>query len=198
MAEEENRAQFDENLRALMSYQDDWATEMNRRRHLGIETVLLPHPSQLVMDENTAVVRLIGPFDEEEKQRWDKYQNLKAIYDENIAVITQLLKNPAEVEREDLLEELRSVSASERRLKRFSARSTGASHLSIASCHNVLHPVPKAQGLSIKCNGNKFGLLLVRAAVTSLLLSLSVPALFMAGTGVGAGFNCWRPGGHFP
>ena len=94
--ERENKRLHDEWLQTAISYKVDWEQELERRKITG-ETGPdpLPHPDDIVINMQTGLVEVKGPFTKEEKVVWDGFREKKKDCDEEIAHYQGLLEqNP--------------------------------------------------------------------------------------------------------
>ena len=94
--ERENKRLHDEWLQTAISYKVDWEQELERRKITG-ETGPdpLPHPDDIVINMQTGLVEVKGPFTKEEKVVWDSFREKKKACDEEIAHYQGLLEqNP--------------------------------------------------------------------------------------------------------
>lgn len=60
-------------LENAFDYKQQWTAELERRRLHGLDaTPPIPHPDDIVIDWDTGRIRTEGPFDQREKEAWDK------------------------------------------------------------------------------------------------------------------------------
>lgn len=106
--ERENKRLHDEWLQTAISYKVDWEQELERRKITG-ETgpEPLPHPDDIVINMQTGLVEVKGPFTKEEKVVWDRWREKKTECDEEIAHYQDLLEqNPDDPCMEFYLDEI--------------------------------------------------------------------------------------------
>lgn len=94
--ERENRALHDEFLDAAMTYKIEWERELERREALGITDLPdpLPHPDHVVIDFHAGTVRITGPKTKEEKRLYDMIKGRRKDFEEELAELEELAKDP--------------------------------------------------------------------------------------------------------
>jgi hypothetical protein len=106
--ERENKRLHDEWLQTAISYKVDWEHELERRKITG-ETgpEPLPHPDDIVINMQTGLVEVKGPFTKEEKVVWDRWREMKEECDEEISHYQDLLEqNPDDPCKQVYLDEI--------------------------------------------------------------------------------------------
>lgn len=122
--ESENKRLNDEWLDVALTYKIEWDKELERRRQLGITDLPdpLPHPDHVIIDMNTGTAHVRGPSTREEKKLYDLVKGRRKEFDEELAYLQEMLRDPECATKEVVLREIEStkkvlaiIAAAERR-----------------------------------------------------------------------------------
>ena len=77
---------YDEYSQVLLTYKLEWGKELERRRKLRITHLPdpIPHPDQVLVDQDDGTVRLVGPFTAEAKQTIDIWRQRRNQVEETV------------------------------------------------------------------------------------------------------------------
>ncbi len=106
--ERDNKAHYDEYLKAMIEYKWHWENELDRRARLGIAGLEpLPHPDDIVVDLWANRITFKGPRTKEEKVAWDALHARVKQCDAKInALMSDAKRRMSKQQRELLQEEL--------------------------------------------------------------------------------------------
>ncbi len=108
-----NKRLYDECLEVVITYKNEWAKELERRRQLGIDAPEpIPHPDDIEIDMRTGQILIKGPMTREEKDRLDRLRNRKADFELQLAEFRQELIDDPDHEYRRFIED--EIAHSER------------------------------------------------------------------------------------
>ena len=108
VVEDANKAHHYDYVKTMIEYKSGWEQKIEHCKRLGLEPPNpLPHPDHIIVDFNTGMVRMTGPFCKEDVPKWDHMRKRKQECDASIAEILANLKSPKMKKyRSALLDEL--------------------------------------------------------------------------------------------
>ena len=92
--ESRNRQLSDEWVQTAITYKVEWDEELQRRKALGITHLPdpLPHPDQVRIDFKTGEARIQGPMCKEDVVELEKWQEQRAMWQEELDALSEELE----------------------------------------------------------------------------------------------------------
>ena len=85
--EQSNKQLYDEYVQTLLEYKYSWEAALKQCERVGVEPPdLFPHPNQIKVDYRTGQVWMVGPFREEDRERYRYLRQRKKEFTESVAM----------------------------------------------------------------------------------------------------------------